>query len=229
MKNRSALYQELFAAIFNPAILQGEQGERTLTEWQADSVISTLHKFYPHIEQVYAGHLDKLSAEPATYSVADDIQRLSELVINQDSLENIDQEQLATTLSEIGHQVSRELAHRDALFDTAIRIQGAVIQLLNSNDVFIGTHWINDIEAENRLGQPALFAHVWAFTADAEEIPAEKFLFIADLLKRFGPHAIQAWVCHVRGLAKPIKGDLSVDGIAALKYLRNLEQQAQSI
>jgi hypothetical protein len=228
MKIRSALYQELFAAIFNPSISQGEQGDRTLTEWQADSVVASLHKFYPHIEQVYAGHLDILQSDPTTYSVADDIKRLAELITSQDSLEEIDQDQLATTLTEIGHQVSRELSHRDALLDTAIRVQGAVIQLLNSNDVFIGTHWIKDIQAESRLGQPALFAHVWSYTADTEEIPAEKLLFIADLLRRFGPHAIQAWVCHVRGWNKPMKGDLSIEGIAALKYLNSLEHEAHS-
>lgn len=228
MKDRSALYQEIFAAIFNPTALQGEQGERTLTQWQADSVLTALQKFYPHIEQVYAGHLDKLQTEPENYKVADDLRRLSDLIGNQANLDAIDQAQLANTLEDIGHQAARELAHRDALLDTAIRVQGAVIQLLNSNDVFIGTHWVNDIKTESRLGQPALFAHVWSFGADTEEIPAEKLLFVADLLRRFGPHAIQAWVCHVRGWAKPIKGDLSIEGIAALKYLNSLAQDAQS-
>lgn len=230
MQERSALHQELKSAIFNPEVLQGKQGDRTLSQWQADAVISALQKFYPHIEQVYAGHLDKLRVEPEAYPVSVDLEKLAQVIDTPGSFEQVDSNMLAQTLAQLSQQVSRELAHRDAMLDTAIRIQGAMIRLLVTNDVYIGTHWLDDgVGTQSRLGQPALFAHVWSFGADSEEIPVEKILFVADLVARFGPQAIQAWVCHVRGWSKPLKGDLGIKGLETLSYLESLAREAQSM
>lgn len=227
MQERSALHQELKSAIFNPEALQGEQGERTLSQWQADSVITALQKFYPHIEQVYAAHLSKLHEEPEAYSVTTHLQKLADLIGNPANHDQIDLGKLSQSIEAVSQQVSRELAHRDAMLQTAILIQAAMVRLLNTNDVFIGTHWIEGMETESRLGQPALFAHVWSFAADSHEIPSEKILFVSDLVERFGPQAIQAWVCFERGWAKPLKGDLGADGIATLKYLESISRDYQ--
>lgn len=227
MNNQSALFQAIYAAIFDPSSLQGDQGCRTTTEWQADAVIATLQKFYPHIEQVYAGHLQRINTIPLNYHPVEALLQLSD-TLNDENLDSIDTTELSSNLEEIAHRIETELSHRDALLDTAILVQGAVIQLLNSNDVFIGTQWVNDINNENRLGQPALYAHVWSYGEDTEAIPAEKLLFLADLIRQFGHHAIQAWVCYVRGWAKPIKGELDDGGRKALSYLNSLSTPTET-
>lgn len=96
----------------------------------------------------------------------------------------------------------------------------AIITLLYTDDVFVGSHWEDYPNAEKGIW-PVLCANVQSLGADAEEIPEEWVIPLADLIDIYGSGAIQAWVCFMRDTDKPIKGSLSEKGVQALAAIRN--------
>lgn len=99
------------------------------------------------------------------------------------------------------------------------RREQAVITLLYTGCVFVGSEWEDYPDAEKGVW-PKLCAYASNYGADAEPIPDDQFEVIADLVDEFGIQAVEAWVCHVRGIAKPAKGDLNDGGKAALQALK---------
>ena len=97
--------------------------------------------------------------------------------------------------------------------------QKAVITLLHSDEVFIGTHHVNFPHPEDGYW-PVLCAHASSYGADAEEIPADQVVRLAALVQKHGRGAVEGWVCFTRRTEKPDKGDLDAGGRAALAELR---------
>lgn len=95
----------------------------------------------------------------------------------------------------------------------------AVITLLYTDEVFVGSHW-EDYPNAGAGVWPTLCAHVSSYGSDAEEIPESEIAPLARLVDEYGRDAVQAWVCHRRGNERPSKGQLTDAGKAALRALK---------
>ncbi len=116
------------------------------------------------------------------------------------------------------------LATATARAERAEAEKRAVITLLYTDGVFVGSHWESYPDADKGIW-PALCAHVDTYGADGEEIPADQLIPLANLVDQFGSDAVQAWVCHRRGLEKPQKGNLTANAAKALAHLATLTKE----
>lgn len=101
-------------------------------------------------------------------------------------------------------------------------MQEAVMVLLYSDEVFVGTHWEGPWLDKDTPTWPALCVHYPAYGADAEEVPPDQIIPLANLVREFGSDAATAWACHRRGRSDPDKGKLTERGRAALARIRAL-------
>ncbi|MCJ2084578.1 hypothetical protein MKK88_01025 [Methylobacterium sp. E-005] len=104
----------------------------------------------------------------------------------------------------------------------------AVMTILYTDEVFIGTHWEEWPKPEKGCW-PALCALTSSYGADAEEVPRDHFLLLANMIDRHGRSAVEAWVSWRRGVDGPMKGSLTAEGKAALAELRSLTEDEQRL
>jgi hypothetical protein len=103
--------------------------------------------------------------------------------------------------------------------ETELRKATLAILYNDETEAFVGTHWVKPINPAAGTW-PVLCINFPSWGADADEVPDDQLVLLADLIKRFGPGAAIAWSCFRRGLDSPVKGDLSNDGKEALAELR---------
>lgn len=104
---------------------------------------------------------------------------------------------------------SKRVERLEAERDEAVAMADAYKTLLYSDEVFVGTHWEGDFRDPATKSWPTLCMHFPNYGADAEEIPPDQILTVAQLVRDHGPDAILAWACHHRGVDDVVKGHLS--------------------